>query len=106
HSDGGPVAWRRPPAGQLTGCGHSDSRHAKMSRADIVNVSSEVREPRGTLLCRDPRSGLSQISWRTTVAHHPEPTGGEQATARTRWTSAILGMWGSGHHSLRRPPTG
>jgi transposase len=33
-------------------------------------------------------------------------TGAEQDTAQARRTSAILSVWGSDHHSLRRPPTG
>jgi len=65
--------WRGgdPPPGSLRGVGTQTRVTPRCHGPDIVNVSSEVREPRGTLLCRDPRSGLSQISWRTTVAHHP-----------------------------------
>ena len=49
------MAWGRPPAG---GVGHSTSRHAEISRADIVNVSSEA----GSITSQsDPASPLSQM---------------------------------------------
>jgi hypothetical protein len=61
------VAWGRPPAG---GVGHSTSRHAEISRTDIVTVSSEA----GSITSpSDPASPLSQMVRPPHSARRPRP---------------------------------
>jgi len=101
--------WRGgdPPPGSLRGVG-TQTRvtprcHGPISSTCLArsgNPAAHSYAAIRALDCRRPAGGrLSRITRRRTPEPpSPEPTGGEQATARTRWTSAILGMWGSGHH--------
>jgi hypothetical protein len=43
--------------------------------------------------CRDPRFGMSQISWRTSVAHHPTEDSRSTAQPRFRCRSRAAGLW-------------
>jgi len=47
------VVWSITPLLPIEG--HADSF------ADVMNIR----------ICRDPRFGMSQVSWRRSVAHHP-----------------------------------
>jgi hypothetical protein len=82
HTDVEPVAWGRPSAG---GVGHSTSRHAEISRADIVTVSSEA----GSITSpSDPASPLSQMIRPPRSAGRPRPrsTCSPPCTPRNSWT--------------------
>ena len=94
-----PDTWTRPPVSCHALVPLTFRRQVRHQTQGNPSNPSRLRRgydeaPRGALLfCRDPRFGLSQITWRTSVAHHP--TEDSQSASRPVRTSCT---------GSRRPP--
>jgi hypothetical protein len=94
-----PLATKQPSrtAGQRAviqpASGHWPPVAVQRDRPDLVFLCSAVLGV-NVRICRDPRSGLSQISWRTSVAHHPTedtPFDVRRSKQTRRWDIASPG---------------